>query len=298
MTLAAAAVVFGLGYYWFQSRVPDPSARPDDLTTVVAVPVPAAPTSPHAVPRVQPAGEGAAETAQLAKAGAPPRERAANPFDNPEVQKILAKSTAKRATTRFRPLLDQLALSDEDRTRFVVLVTEHELMESDLRVKLVIPGTSKGERAALLEQLKKVGGEQELIMRGFFNDEAKYAAYQDYLAHEPSREEVGYLNRDLENRGVPLSRDQATDLARLTFEIRSGFAYTNDVGNLAQITPETLANPVIVDRYFTEMEILHAKVQARAAAVLTPTQLTALKAQHESKVNLLRRTFEKFGNPR
>ena len=233
-----------------------------------------------------------------APAAEAPAPKAANPLaamaqlmtSNPAMKNLVATTQRRALETQYAELLDALQLTPEQRTRFIDLLAERQAATTDARMKLASADISADERRALAQEMQQANQATQGTIRELLGDE-KFAAFRSYTDQQAERTQVNMLKASLASSGAPLSAEQAASLSGLMYEERKGFTFTRNPGAGAA-DPTAALNSQTVETNLREQEQLDERIANRAAVLLSPDQVNALRQNQAARRQAARASIE------
>lgn len=203
-----------------------------------------------------------------------PPQRGPTPFENPEVQRLMAPQQRGALDGRYAALFKTLQLGSTELDRFKQLLLDKQTVVPDVMLAARASGVSARENRAELDALIKGSREEvDAAIKELLGD-ARYAQYTDYETTGPQRTMARSLEQRLSYSDSPLLPAQAEQLIRILAET----SQSTD-GNALLATPSvsmTTSVGTIIGGPPTGSIITEQGLQ-RAQAILTPTQLQALR---------------------
>jgi hypothetical protein len=283
LTGLGVAAAVGIAIVHYGRRVAPPAA-PSTSTAPAAASSPALP-APAATREIPP------PPASAPMADLSPDQMAARAsaiIENPQAIATLARMNAISAENEFGELMDVLKLSSAERKAFLRIVGAARTKESTIGMK-VLAGASGEERQALEAEAAAVRAKMDEDIRALVQGEESFALYRDYLEQKPARAHAAELTAAVRESGEPLSAEQAAQLKAIVHEERRPPG-TGGAGH-SEATAVDFGRPEFVAARTARLEEFHRRIEQRAAGLLTPTQLSALKASQDARRERLRSTF-------
>jgi hypothetical protein len=204
---------------------------------------------------------------------------------NPAMRNIMAATQKRMMETRFADLFTQMQFTPEQRARFLEIMNEASAPFMEAGLKLAAGNMSAAEQAAMRQQSKDADVAVDVRLREFFGDESKFAFYKQFTEQQTERTQVNSLNATLAQSGqAPLTAGQAAALTNLMYAERKSFHYTPaptvDPANplAAATSPEATALRL------QDQQRLQEQIAVRAATVLNPDQLAALRRDQATRM--------------
>lgn len=238
-------------------------AAANAATAAAAAPVAPAPRSPVAAPAAPaPTNTGAALAAAM---------------NSPAMRTMMATIQKRSLETRYGELFTQLQLTPEQRARFLEVLTEGQSGLTEAGLKLMSGNLGAAEQAALRQQIKELSESTEPKIRELLGDDARFALYKQFNDQQPERTQLNALKANLVQSGQPpLTAEQSTALATIMYEERKTFRYSPSASG-DPANPMAIPTAEAMETRHREQEQLQNRIADRAAAILSPEQLAALR---------------------
>ena len=248
---------------------------------------------PAPAPTVEPATEPAPSPADIATGPVaataiesrpgPTFQRSPGEFaammESPEMQQLMALRARGQLDGRYADLFAKLRLSPEQLQRLQQLLVDKQNTARDVMAAMRSQGlsTRRDNAEQTRSLIQDANAEIDAQIRTELG-EAVFAQYQEYERTQPQRALVNRVSQRLSYSGEPLNEQQAAGLVSLFAEIAPA--------------PVRTSRGPLPGSGFAGMAALTDEALARAATMLTPTQLTALQQLHqeqEAQNQLMRR---------
>lgn len=272
---AAAARKGSNGATVAQGEVQRLKAKVLELETKLAAvptPVPATATPAKAAPAT-PAASMAALTSQM--------------LSNPAMRSMVAAQMRRTYETQFAGLFAKFGFSPEQRSGFIDILVENQEAMMDLSQKMMGGNVSAAEREEIQRQGKEMEAGIDSKLRGFLNDETKYAEYKLFTDQQTERTQVTALQTALARTSQPLTPEQSAAMTDLMYQERKSLAATRSAATESSDPAVALSSSAVETR-IREQEQLQARITDRAASVLNPDQLAALRRTQTTQLQSLR----------
>jgi RNA polymerase sigma factor (sigma-70 family) len=212
-------------------------------------------------------------------------------MSDPAMKDIIASQAKSQAETEFADLMKRFNLSPDEKDQFLKLLTDEKMNEVNLGLKLMDTNLSPDDSAALAQQLKDGQASSDAQIKTFLNNDADFATYQLYAKQAPERMSISALSAGLAQTDEPLTPAQSDALTDLMYQERTNFQFSDSLSgddstttNLAQkfqqLTPEA------IDSHLQQEQQLQDQIATKAAAVLSPAQLTVFKQTQASTMKM------------
>lgn len=260
----------------------DATDRASSPEAPVSLPTPEPATGPVPLPADASSEPVAATYAEARPAPAAPGSPARNyaaMMETPEMQQLIALRARGQLDSRYADLFAKLRLSPAQLQRLQQLLADKQNTTRDVMAAMRSQGlsTRRDNAEQTRSLIQDANAEIDAQIRAELG-EAVFAQYQEYERTQPQRALVNRVSQRLSYSGEPLSEQQAAGLVSL----------------FAEIAPAPVQTPrgPLPGPGFAGTASLTDEALARAATMLTPTQLAALRQLHqeqEAQNQLMRR---------
>lgn len=206
--------------------------------------------------------------------------------NTPAMRTMMATIQKRSIETRYAELFTQLHFSPEQRSRFVELLAEQQAAVTDAGLKLASGNLSAAEQAALRLEMVQLTQASDPKIRELLGDDAKFAAYKQFNEQQNERSQVTRLQNSLTQGGQPLTADQTSALTNLMYTERKNFVFTPEPNDPAAIG--TVPSADAVNRRLRRQQQLDEQVATRAASILNADQLSALRREQASRLEMMK----------
>jgi hypothetical protein len=232
-------------------------------------------------------------TVAAGTAPAPPKKnpmaQMAEMLKSPAMHDMMVAQQKQAVQLAFGDLIKHFNFTPDERDQFVKLLTDRQMNQMDIGLKLMDGGNlTADDRAGLAQQIKDANAADDTQIQQFLNNDTDYAYYQTYVQQQPERTELSMLNTTLAKDNIPLDSTQTDSLASLMYDARKNFKFTTDFSDpsaAATISPDTLTDQTI-QTYEQQQEQLQDQIAEQAANILSPEQLAAFK-QNQTQMRQL-----------
>ncbi len=208
-------------------------------------------------------------------------------MNNPAMRNLVASTQKRILETRYADLFAQLQFSPEQRARFLDVLSETQSSATDVGLKLLTGNLSPAEQATIRQQAKEIDANTDAKMREFFGDDAKFAAYKQYNEQQAERTQVSSLKTTLGQSGLPgLTNEQAAALTDIMYSERKNFVFTPPPA--ADAANPMAMSAAAIEARMRDQTTLNDQIANRAATVLSPEQLAALRRDQANRVESLK----------
>jgi hypothetical protein len=218
-----------------------------------------------------------------------PMAQMAEMLKSPAMHDMMVAQQKQAVELAFGDLIKHLNLTPDERDQFVKLLTDRQMNQMDIGLKLMDGANLTAEdRAGLGQQIKDANAADDAQIQQFLNNDTDFAYYQTYVQQQPERTELSMLNTTLTKDNIPLDSTQTDSLASLMYDARKNFKFTTDFSDpsaAATISPDTLTDQTI-QTYEQQQEQLQDQIAEQAASILSPEQLAAFK-QNQAQMRQL-----------
>jgi RNA polymerase sigma factor (sigma-70 family) len=209
------------------------------------------------------------------------------------------------AEKTYGPLLDQLNLSPDQRTRVKGLILDKTMVGTRFGLALMNKKTNATQRAALMDQLKTETARHEAQLREFLG-EARYQTFRDYEKTVPERMLINQFTSKFFGTSLAPSAVQQEELRRQMSVDRARFDWTTPlsrrdksfVDSILGLDQETVSKTI--NTFAEEEENFGRQFLLEAGGILNPEQVAAfgqfLERQRQSQVNQMKMGAKLFAS--
>lgn len=199
--------------------------------------------------------------------------RGPSPFENPEVQRLMAAQQRGALDGRYSALFKTLQLSPTELERFKQLLLDKQTVVSDVMLAARASGVSARENRSELDALIKGSRDEvDATIKELLGD-ARYTQYSDYEATGAQRSVARSLEQRLSYSDTPLLPAQAEQLIRILAETGT----PTDAKAMLASPAISLATGTAIIGGTPAGSLISDQGLLRAQAILTPNQLQALR---------------------
>ena len=215
-----------------------------------------------------------------------PMAQLAEMMKTPAMRDMITAQQKQAVEMNFGDLIKHFNLSPAERDQFVKLLTERQLNQMDIGLKIMGGNLTADDRAALGQQSKDANAATDAQIQQFLNDDADYAYYQTYVQQQPERMQLSTLNTQLTKAGIPLDPSQTDNLASVMYDARKNFKFTTDYSDPTALTSPNALTEQSVQTYEQQKEQLDSQIVEQVTPLLTPDQLDIFK-QNQTQMRQL-----------
>ena len=186
----------------------------------------------------------------------------------------------RKAKRLFAPLIDDLALNEEDQDYFLGVAGASAGADDALWGKLMTAGDE--EREAILEKWEQENSERSAAMKEFLNNDSDWQQYQNYEARLEEYEQVEGLRRTMEGKGLPLTAEQEAQLVEVMYEARQQTGMNDRWQGRGVL--DQLSEPGIAERLETDWEANQEAMASGLAGVLSAEQVEAFNSSQDRTI--------------
>ena len=186
----------------------------------------------------------------------------------------------RKAGRLFGPLVEDLALGEEDRDYFLEIAGASAGAEDALWGELMT--AADGDREKILEEWEAENSERSAAMKEFLNDDSDWERYQNYESRLEEYEQVQGLRRAMEGAGVPLTSEQEAQLVEVMYEARQQTGMTERWQGRGVLNQ--LGEPGIADRLETDWQSNQEAMSSGVNSVLSPEQVEAFNSSQSRTI--------------
>ncbi len=215
-----------------------------------------------------------------------PMAQLAEMMKTPAMRDMITAQQKQAVEMNFGDLIKHFNLSPAERDQFVKLLTDRQLNQMDIGLKIMGGNLTADDRAALGQQSKDANAATDAQIQQFLNDDADYAYYQTYVQQQPERMQLSTLNTQLTKAGIPLDPSQTDNLASVMYDARKNFKFTTDYSDPTALTSPNALTEQSVQTYEQQKEQLDSQIVEQVTPLLTPDQLDIFK-QNQTQMRQL-----------
>ena len=186
----------------------------------------------------------------------------------------------RKARKVFSPLIEELALSEEDRDYFLGVAGASANADDALWGELMTAGDD--DRESILEKWEQENAERSAAMREFLNDDSDWERYQNYEARLEEYEQVEGLRRSMEGAGVPLTAEQEAQLVEVMYDARQETGMDDRWRGRGAL--DQLSEPGIAERLEADWQSNQEAMSSGLNNVLSPEQVEAFNSSQSRTI--------------
>ena len=186
----------------------------------------------------------------------------------------------RKAGRLFGPLVQDLALGEEDREYFLEIAGASAGAEEALWGELMTAGDE--DREKILEEWEAENSERSAAMKEFLNDDSDWERYQNYESRLEEYEQVQGLKRAMEGAGVPLTLEQEAQLVEVMYDARQKTGMNERWQGRGVLNQ--LDEPGIADRLETDWQSNQEAMSSGVSSVLSPEQVEAFNSSQSRTI--------------
>jgi hypothetical protein len=220
-------------------------------------------------------------------------------LEKPGVNQYIRERQGILVDHQFGDLIDACGLNAEETEYFLELLTSRQMLQEDMRMKLMTGLLTEEERNSLLQNISVETDALDAEIDWFLNNELDSEFFQYYEQTEGERSFVDSMKKRLEQTGVTLEEGVDEQLVAMLYDEITTFPFSVDFEDggapvFSEFTPEK------IDTFLSEMQNLRAPIAAQAARLLSPEQAEILSGSFEDYVGFYEqrlRTVQQLFNP-
>lgn len=186
----------------------------------------------------------------------------------------------RKARRLFGPLVEDLALGEEDRDYFLEIAGASAGAEEALWGELMTAGD--GDREQILEEWEAEKSERSAAMKEFLNDDSDWERYQNYESRLEEYEQVQGLRRAMEGAGVPLTSEQEAQLVEVMYDARQQTGMNERWQGRGVLNQ--LDEPGIAERLEADWQSNQEAMSSGVSSVLSPEQVEAFNSSQSRMI--------------
>jgi hypothetical protein len=182
----------------------------------------------------------------------------------------------------YARLMEQLQLSEEEKTHFKQLLIDKQKVETDLGMKMLDPNLSPEQRKQIVAQAEKNKKTYDDAIKTFLNHESDWHHFQAYEDAKPERISYDSMGRNLfASSSEPLTQQQEQILMNTMTQVRKSPTQEQLALSKSLQDPSQL-NAANIARLLEMMKQNNQRILEQSASHMTPGQLKTL-AQYLSQ---------------
>ncbi len=228
-----------------------------------------------------------------------PMAEIAKIMKNPGMKEMIRAQQKGQMELMYGSLFKCLQLSDTELETLKGVLLDKQMALVDISMDLMNKSATPEERKAAETRMKELTAEYDTQLKALLGDD-NYTVYQSFEATQAERMQVSMFKGSL-NAGDQMTDEQEDNLVRAMHDARNNFQSSapgfGDKPNADpdQFTPEKIA------KLLEDSAKLQEQYVARAAAILTPSQLELFKANQKQQLAMqemgMKMAAKMFGQP-
>ncbi len=211
-------------------------------------------------------------------------EKVQEMMKNPAMRGLMAQQMKTMASTLYKPLVEKLSFTDEERDHFLRLISDTLVAQQDQGMAMISAKTPDA-RAAVEKQVQEGVAEQKRKIREFLNDEADFQAYEAYAGTLSERQQLLGLKPVLEAGGNPLTGDQEERLVEAMHRARTTSMPAAEWGD-GSVPGEAVFADDAAERLDRALTKMNESVLNETASILDENQQKAFADYQEQMKNM------------
>ena len=199
-------------------------------------------------------------------------------LEMPGMKEMIKAQNLAQIEMLYGRLFDRFELNSEEKENFKQLLAARLGAQTELGLKLTDASLTQEQRKQLTSEFQASKARSDEQIRTFLNFDDDYQTFQHWEDTQPERmgfEMMGGRGH-FDSAGEPLAADQEAQLIDIMAQVRKEPSQLPDLSQPQNFTPGSITAEQIVlqmEKYDRDAAV----VAQRAAAILSPTQLQALK---------------------
>lgn len=210
-----------------------------------------------------------------------PMKDIASIMKNPGMKEMIRAQQKGQIEMMYGPLLKCLQLSDADLEKFKGLLLDRQMALVDSSMDMMNSGATPEEKKAAADRIKEMTAAYDAQAKELLGDE-NYAIYKSFEETQAERMQVTMFKGSLTGADQ-LSVEQEDSLIRAMHDERSNFKSTIPGFGDKQTPDPSQFTPERITQFLEESARLQEQYVAKAATILTPTQLEQFKANQKQQ---------------
>ncbi len=218
---------------------------------------------------------------------------------NPGMKDMIRAQQKGQMDLMYGSLFKCLQLPDAELEAFKGMLLDKQMALVDSSMDMMNSSATPEEKKAAADRMKETTAAYDAQLKALLGDE-NYAVYQSFEATQAERMQVSLFKGSLA-AGDQMTDEQEDSLVRAMHDARTGFQSSapgfgdSQSADPAQFTPDRIA------KFLEESARLQEQYVAKAAAILTPTQLELFKANQKQQQAMqemgMKMAAKMFGQP-
>ncbi len=210
-----------------------------------------------------------------------PMKDIASLMKNPGMKEMIRAQQKGQIEMMYGPLFKCLQLTDAEMESFKSLLLDKQMALVDSSMEMMNSAATPEEKKAAADRIKEMTASYDAQCKALLGDE-NYTLYKSFEETQPERMQVAMFKGSL-GSADPLSEEQEDSLIRAMHDERSNFkSVVPGVGDQQMPDPSQFT-PEKITQLLEESAKLQEQYVAKAATILTPTQLEQFKANQKQQ---------------
>lgn len=183
----------------------------------------------------------------------------------------------------FRELFDLLDLDPETKKAFLAAMSDAQIQQQTVGMKLLTAGSmTKEGKAALAKELKDNHLAMEEKIKGILGTEEKFSQYKQFQDSAPERQQLTGLKDKFAAAGAPMDDSLEQSVMDVMYSERKNMKWDYDYTDQQDVRPEKFTDESIA-RFEAQNKEYDQRMEARLNGALNESQMEAFRQQRQQQ---------------
>ena len=183
----------------------------------------------------------------------------------------------------FKELFDLLELDPETKKAFLAALSEAQIQQQTVGMKLLTSGSmTKEGKAALAKELKDNHLATEEKIKGILGTEEKFSQYKKFQDSAPERQQLTGLKEKFNTAGAPMDDGLEQAVMDVMYSERKNMKWDYDYTDQQDVRPEKFTDESIA-RFEAQNKEYDQRMEARLNGTLNESQMDAFRQQRKEQ---------------
>ena len=183
----------------------------------------------------------------------------------------------------FKELFDLLELDPETKKAFLAALSDAQIQQQTVGMKLLTAGSmTKEEKAALGKELKDNHLATEEKIKGILGTEEKFSQYKQFQDSAPERQQLTGLKEKFTAAGAPMDDALEQTVMDVMYSERKNTKWDYDYSDQQDLRPEKFTDESIA-RFEAQNKEYDQRMEARLNGTLNESQMDAFRQQRQQQ---------------
>lgn len=235
--------------------------------------------SPAPAPPSTPASSAGGKSAGAPDASAKSRNPLAEMMKNPAMKDMMRQQQIAALDTQYSGLFSRFQFTDEEKTDFKKLLSDHLQHEAEIGFKMFEDMTPE-QRKALVQEYENSKKDSDARIRDFLNSDADYNTFKTWEETKGERMQLEMGRSLFTNTGDPLTPEQEEQLISVMQQVRKQPSTVPDLSKPQNFDPARLTQADI-DQQLAHFDANATAIANQAAQFLSAKQLESLRTMQQ-----------------